>query len=124
MKILLSHEGNSYLVDLSKLKPKGTRDLIIEAGDDELLAADTSSFKSLDLDALISQALRPVSESRTTRATSPAKKQATPSYRAWYNGLTGDAKAKADAHDKENKGLNEHGPYPDWLKKAYAEAHP
>ena len=127
-KVLLRHEGSSYVIDLDKLKTKTVREIVTEIGDDKLLVLTTAQAEAWDLDSLLDRALKPapapVADTRTTRTTSKAPKKETTSYRDWYHGLTGDAKAKADAHNTEKKDLNEHGPYPDWLKKAYAEAHP
>lgn len=74
MKILVSKNDSHYLVDLAKLKPMSTVDLVREAGADELATLDVSALRTTTMDELLALALKPSVPATAARSkTSTAK---------------------------------------------------
>jgi len=74
MKLLLVNGTDHFLVDLEATKALSLREVIVQAGDDELVVADLTQLDRLNLDAILAKALAPKTAEPTkgTRATKPA----------------------------------------------------
>ncbi len=74
MKLLLVNGSDHYLVDLEAIKPLKLREVIVQAGDDELVAADLTQLDRVNLDAILARALplKAAEPSKPTRTTKTA----------------------------------------------------
>jgi hypothetical protein len=111
MKLLLIHDGSYYLIDLEDIKPKTLREVVIEAGDDKLMLAQSSELAQTDLDAMLARAFS------VKAPEAPAQRKATP-------GKTGLDPQVVRAWCKE-KGItvNDKGRVPQDIAKQYLDAH-
>lgn len=125
MKLLISSDGDNYLVDLDKLKAKSVKELVTETGDDKLMTLDASSLRTTTMDELLAQALKPkVADTTTPRSTS-TRTTSTSRSSGLGEGRSKEEKDVVRAWGKANSyDVKEVGRIKDEVYVAYDAAHP